>query len=421
MKVHKKTKVLGEIVNELDKYTSNLPANIGDLTKFILIGREKLVAYRANIRAIDKIGLAKEVREQKMEEASLLAGALLDAEARMGELLKNIDKKPTETASGGRFGGSTKVLPEGITHKQSSAFQKLAENKDIIEQVKADAEEDDDLPTRTEVLRRIKVKETSEEKVDNKYEVKLSLYGENIYFNSSSCIENRWDDHIITEDTFPCLTRLGRFFHKNGLEFSLREYAQVQDFPDAYKFVGTYTEIKNQIGNAVSPKMAAYIGRKLKGTTVIDLFAGCGGLSLGLKSIGKKIVFANEYEFKYFQTYIANHPETECCLKNIYDLKELPDADIVVGGPPCQGFSSAGLRIKDDPRNKLYKEFLRIVDIKKPQEFLMENVPQIKEIKDDIFRDFEEIGYDVTFEIVNSLEIGMKQSRKRAFFIGNKK
>jgi 16S rRNA G966 N2-methylase RsmD len=105
---------------------------------------------------MDKIGIAKAVREQKREEANMLAGALLDAEARMGELIKKIEKQPTETGSGGRFGGSKKVLPEGITHKQSSAFQTLAENKDIIEDVKADAEADDDLPTRTEVLRRVK-------------------------------------------------------------------------------------------------------------------------------------------------------------------------------------------------------------------------------------------------------------------------
>lgn len=266
----------------------------------------------------------------------------------------------------------------------------------------------------------IKSEENINKLIENKYEVKLSLYGENIYFNSSSCIEDRWDDHIIEEDKFPCLTRLGRFFHENGLEFSLREYARVQDFPDDYKFVGTYSDIKSQIGNAVSPKMASYIGKKLKGITVVDLFAGCGGMSLGLENIGKEILFANEYEIKYFQTYIANHLKTDCCLQNILELHEdnIPDVDIVVGGPPCQGFSSAGLRIKDDPRNKLYKEFLRVVDIKKPKEFLMENVSQIEEIKDSIISDFKDIGYTTEFEIVQGLDIGMKQSRKRAFFIG---
>jgi hypothetical protein len=76
--------------------------------------------------------------EQKKTEAQMLASALLDAEARLGELLKCSPRRP-ERAPGGRFGGSEKVLPEGITWKQSSQFQKLADNLDAIEQVKADA------------------------------------------------------------------------------------------------------------------------------------------------------------------------------------------------------------------------------------------------------------------------------------------
>ena len=68
----------------------------------------------------------------------------------------------------------------------------------------------------------------------------------------------------------------------------------MQDFPDSFKFVGSYSIIKSQIGNAVSPKMAEYIGKELKGKTFIDLFAGCGGLSYGLEQLDKKSVFANE-------------------------------------------------------------------------------------------------------------------------------
>lgn len=248
-----------------------------------------------------------------------------------------------------------------------------------------------------------------------------TLYGENIYFNSGEALENRWDDHIIAKDAkYPTITRLSRFFHEDGSEFSLREYASVQDFPNDYKFIGTYSDIKHQIGNAVSPFMASYVGKKLKGTTVIDLFAGCGGLSCGLESIGKKTLYANEYEKRYFQTYILNFPSVKHDFRDIKNIKieDIPDADIVVGGPPCQGFSSAGLRIKDDPRNSLYKEFLRIVDGKKPGEFLMENVPEIAEIKDQIISDFNDIGYEVEFEIVKGHDIGMRQSRKRAFFYG---
>ena len=274
---------------------------------------------------------------------------------------------------------------------------------------------------------RLLVKETKAIRQDNQ-DISISAYGDNIFFNSSSIIEERWDDHIIVThfkeereyiDKYPTLTRIGRFF-KNGKEFSLREYAQVQEFPDSYKFVGTYSAIKSQIGNAVSPTMAKHIGSKLKGKTVIDLFAGCGGLSCGLEMIGKQILWANEYEKSYFQTYKVNHPNTECVLENIkvIDVKNIPDADIVVGGPPCQGFSNAGLRLDNDPRNELYKEFLRIVDGKRPTEFLLENVPQIAEIKDQIIEDFNKIGYQVETYLIKGEEIGMKQTRHRFFFLG---
>jgi N6-adenosine-specific RNA methylase IME4 len=150
--------------NEIIKKENNLPVKLEELTKFVLVGREKLVSVRAEIRAIDKLELATEVKEQKKEEASMLAGALLDAEAKIGEIIKKIDMTPSKRASGA--GSSLRSLPQGITHKQSSAFQTLADNLDIIEQVKAEAKENDDLPTRTEVLRR--VAEIKREEVKNK-------------------------------------------------------------------------------------------------------------------------------------------------------------------------------------------------------------------------------------------------------------
>jgi site-specific DNA-cytosine methylase len=413
-------------MNKLVKKQINLPTNIGDLTKFVLIGREKLTSVRAEIKAIDKLNLAGEVREQKKEEATMLAGALLDAEVKIGELTNEIptqqgartDIKPIRTTAN----KLDEISKLGFNKDQVSRFQQMAKHTDIVEQVKAEAKDNDDLPTRTEVLKRIKLLNKTTEKIDDSLKIEISEYGKNIYFNSGEAIESRWDDHIITGDTYPTLTRIGRFFHKDGIQFSLREYARVQDFPDDYKFVGTYSAIKSQLGNAVSPKMAQYIGKELKGKTFIDLFAGCGGLSCGLESIGKKAVYANEYEKTYFQTYVINHKDTICSLKNIFDVKidDIPDADIVVGGPPCQGFSTAGLRLKNDPRNKLYQQFLRIVNGKKTKEFLMENVPQIAEIKDQIIQDFNEIGYNVVFKIINGIDIGMKQSRKRAFFIGTK-
>jgi len=413
-------------MNNIVIKNNNLPINLEDLTKFVLIGREKLTSVRAEIRAINKLELAGEVREQKKEEATMLAGALLDAEVKIGELTNAIPKAKSNQYMQSDSGVAKQNNPiiKQLGERNIQRFQQMAEHQDIVEQVKSEARDNDDLPTRTEVLKRISLLNKTTNSVDEKFNIQISEYGSNIYFNSGEAIESRWDDHIIAEnDNYPTLTRIGRFFHEDGKQFSLREYARVQDFPDSYKFVGTYSAIKSQIGNAVSPKMAQYIGKKLKGETFVDLFAGCGGLSCGFEILNKRAIYANEYEKTYFQTYIINHPKTICSLKNIFDVSidEIPDADIIAGGPPCQGFSTAGLRLKNDPRNKMYQQFLRIVSGKQPREFLMENVPQIMEIKDQIIKDFNEVGYEVTVEIINGLEIGMKQSRKRAFFIGKKK
>jgi len=217
-----------------------LPANIEDLKKFILIGREQLVSVRAYIRAIDKIGVAKAVREQKREEANMLAGALLDAEAKMGEILKKIEKQPTETGSGGRFGGSKKVLPEGITHKQSSAFQTLADNRDIIEQVKADAEEDDDLPTRTEVLRRVKENEKCEKKIKERAEAITDIdIRKGDFKEVLSDVKNI--DAIITDPPYPkefiqCYSDLSKYTSEHLKEKGfLAAYSGQYNLPEVIK------------------------------------------------------------------------------------------------------------------------------------------------------------------------------------------
>jgi len=189
-------------MSDIVKRTSALPEKIEDLTKFVLIGREKLTAVRAYIKAIDKVGIAKEVRGQKMEEAQMLAGALLDAEARMGELLK-------ETSSSGSIkghrGGSEKTLPVGITHKQSHYFQTLADNKDVIEEVKADAEIEEDLPTRMEVLRRVKEREKENRVIEEK--IFRSKETDNIKIRKGDfkqVLSDVYDiDAIITDPPYP--------------------------------------------------------------------------------------------------------------------------------------------------------------------------------------------------------------------------
>lgn len=141
-----------------------LPANIEDLSKFVLVGREKLVAVRAEIRAIDKVGLAGQVREQKLQEAQYISEAVLDAEVKIGELMRDLPK-----AQGQRSdlqlpdsgvdklkSKSDAIKDAGFTQKQAERFQQLAANPEIVAKVKAEARENDDIVSRSQVLSRIK-------------------------------------------------------------------------------------------------------------------------------------------------------------------------------------------------------------------------------------------------------------------------
>jgi hypothetical protein len=172
---------------EITIVTQHLPDNIQDLSKFVLVGREKLVSVRAEIRAIEKLNIAEEVRSQKREEAAMLSEALLDAEVRIGELLKQLPKdnsfkgnqwqKDTAVQSPLKTVNSTvannqrtaeiphlikpkqEVVQDlGFTTKQAQRFETLASNKDIVEQVKAEARENEDIPTRSRVLQLVKEK-----------------------------------------------------------------------------------------------------------------------------------------------------------------------------------------------------------------------------------------------------------------------
>lgn len=190
-------------MNNLIIAQNNLPNTLENLSKFVLVGREKLTAVRAEIRAIDKIQLAEEVREQKKEEAQMLAEALLDAEVRIGDLLKQIPK-----ASGGdrksiKFKNDTNVDFEkvnntsvekletkketierlGFNQKQAERFEALSSNKDLVEQVKAEARENEDIPTRSRVLQLVQQKSKEEQiieegfrQIENKKAIELSYH-----------------------------------------------------------------------------------------------------------------------------------------------------------------------------------------------------------------------------------------------------
>lgn len=174
--------------------------------------------------------------------------------------------------------------------------------------------------------------------------------------------------------------------------------------------------------------------------SVVDLFAGPGGLGEGFRQSGFFIAAAvdsDEYAQKTL-TLNAGARGTLVINENVRRLKISGKVDVVVGGPPCQGFSNVGIpRIRHqrltkekktrvrDPRRTLYREFVRIVNDLQPQFFVMENVPTLLsfrggKVRDEIVRQFNSIGYETKVDILNAANFGVPQVRKRAFFIGNR-
>lgn len=168
---------------------------------------------------------------------------------------------------------------------------------------------------------------------------------------------------------------------------------------------------------------------------MIDLFAGCGGLSTGLEQAGFIPWFVNEIEPNFCNTYRMNHPQLSDEQFYVGDIEELnkhieeyrhllKDITLVCGGPPCQGFSMANRqRIIDDPRNNLYKAYLTFLKEVRPLFFVMENVRGMRNKIDEIQQDFAEyLGeeYQYSFAILNAQDYGVPQNRERFIMIGNR-
>lgn len=162
--------------------------------------------------------------------------------------------------------------------------------------------------------------------------------------------------------------------------------------------------------------------------TVISLFSGCGGMDLGFKNAGFKIIWANDFYKDAVNTYKKNIGNY-IVLGDIIDIpsNEIPDnPDVLLGGFPCQGFSIANTnRDPKDDRNFLYKEMVRIIKDKKPKFFVGENVKGILSIDNGkfikkIIRDFTSLGYKIEYRLLNTIHYGVPQSRERVIIIGNR-
>jgi DNA (cytosine-5)-methyltransferase 1 len=159
--------------------------------------------------------------------------------------------------------------------------------------------------------------------------------------------------------------------------------------------------------------------------TLIDLFAGCGGMTAGFVRHGYTPILAVEHNVAAAATYAMNFGEAHTRWGDVATLDDVPAADVVIGGPPCQGFSNLGSRNVDDPRNQLWKQFLRVVAAARPQVFVIENV--------DRFRSSSEFAllleqatngmiaeYELAHGVLLAADFGVPQRRARTIVIGSR-
>lgn len=223
---------------------------------------------------------------------------------------------------------------------------------------------------------------------------------------------------------------------------SLREAARLQSFPDNFIFLGSKTSIQKQIGNAVPPLLAYQVAKTIDQQGVfVDLFSGAGGLSKGFEWAGWEPVLANDIDKDALLTYAKNHgcetvlgdirnPEVYATVINnakTQFFKKPEVAKLVVGGPPCQGFSTAGnSRSMDDERNHLFEQYASVLKDLQPDAFVFENVMGLKSMQSgkvlkDVVTTLESTGYAVEVMELSAEGYGVPQRRKRVFIHGSRR
>lgn len=158
----------------------------------------------------------------------------------------------------------------------------------------------------------------------------------------------------------------------------------------------------------------------------VSLFSGCGGSDAGVINAGFDVLMANDVLGYAKDVYLANHPETDYVLGDIAKVESFPKSELLVGCYPCQGFSQGGARNPDRKINTLYKQFARALNTIKPKAFIVENVSgmvrsNFRHLLEDQIKLFTEAGYVVSAEVLNAVEFGVPQERKRIFIVGIKK
>ena len=155
----------------------------------------------------------------------------------------------------------------------------------------------------------------------------------------------------------------------------------------------------------------------------VSLFSGCGGSDAGVIAAGFDVVMANDILPYAMQVYEANHPATDYRLGDVSKIESFPNAELLVGCYPCQGFSQGGVREPSRKINKLYLEFARALNEIQPKAFIVENVSGMvranyEHLLKDQIKVFQQAGYSVTTNVLNAADFGVPQERKRIFIVG---
>jgi DNA (cytosine-5)-methyltransferase 1 len=216
------------------------------------------------------------------------------------------------------------------------------------------------------------------------------------FFRKRGWVRSFFDKHEIKEGDVIAIERISKFEYR-VYPFESKNVRDGSDIPNHWPPIDN---------------------RKL---TVIDLFAGCGGFSYGLKKAGFDNLLAVEWDESCCDTFKENINSRilQCAIQ---EVESFPECHLLVGGPPCQGFSNLGEKVPNDPRRQLWRHFLRAVQDAKPLMFIMENVPPLLKSAEylEILKESEKLGYKAEGRILNAANYGVPQQRKRTFIVGSR-
>lgn len=238
------------------------------------------------------------------------------------------------------------------------------------------------------------------------------------------------------DDTIQFLIKLGVI--DNPDEVSILKGLLIKDYNSFIFIINRFLDLDIELDDSIKKYMDCYRRDSVKdymqnnqSPTLVDFFCGAGGMSLGFSQNNFKVLLANDIEAVCTETYSFNHLEIPKGRIITGDIKSIVDnvgeyveenVDVIIGGPPCQGFSMANRqRIIDDPRNILYKYYVKGVEKLKPKFFVMENVKGMLSVAEQVKEDFHSLegeDYDVAYHLFNSKDFSVPQNRERLIYIG---